>query len=470
MSDSPFPPLEPPSLASGRVPAEAEKPTGHVVPGLPPAALSDRKDQIIAHRERQIEAMRLSSQTLFSHLSIDSLLGQSLRIAIDVVGGDAGSLQMYDSAADQLVFKHVVGPGCGQLVGLPIAADEGIACRVLRTGLPYMASVTQDGPRFNRRMDEITGVETRSLIAVPVKSEAGPPLGILQIQNCGDDYDDFDLEVLEVIAAQAAIAMENARLLQNTRKAELLNLVGDISHDIKNMLTPIQTGAWTLDGMLFEMFSLLDEVCAAGEGAEWVRRVQQSVGLVRSEYRWIIQNTLEATDRVSVRTKEVADAFKGEASPPQFEIVNFNDVATEAYNSLRVMAYDRRIEMNVDLDPGLPPAQVDRKQIYNALYNLLSNAVPETPAGGTITLRTRLLASPEERILVEVSDTGRGMEPAIRDRLFTDHVVSTKVGGTGLGTRIVADVVRRHRGTISVKSEPGQGTTFTILLPLRQYR
>ena len=83
-----------------------------------------------------------------------------------------------------------------------------------------------------------------------------------------------------------------------------------------------------------------------------------------------------------------------------------------------------------------------------------------------MTLRTR---GPEAdgQLLVEVEDTGKGIPERVRERLFTDEAISTKPGGTGLGTRIVAGVVRRHNGTITVQSAEGQGSTFSIRLPLR---
>jgi len=70
-------------------------------------------------------------------------------------------------------------------------------------------------------------------------------------------------------------------------------------------------------------------------------------------------------------------------------------------------------------------------------------------------------------ILVSVSDTGRGMPPEVRDRLFTAHAISTKKEGTGLGTKIVKDVVDAHGGRISVESEQGVGTTFYMHLPIQ---
>jgi len=100
------------------------------------------------------------------------------------------------------------------------------------------------------------------MVTVPVKHQGGKAIGVLQIINYDESYDHYDLEVLEVVASQAALAIENARLLQQARKAELVNLIGDVSHDIKNMLTPIQTGVWTLEPMLSEMFKMLDDLFA----------------------------------------------------------------------------------------------------------------------------------------------------------------------------------------------------------------
>ena len=119
--------------------------------------------------------------------------------------------------------------------------------------------------------------------------------------------------------------------------------------------------------------------------------------------------------------------------------------------------------------PGLgrtPDIVADERRLFNALYNLINNAIPEVPPGGTITVSAK-----EEPIgvglLVTVADTGKGMTPEIRDALFTPAAKSTKRGGTGLGTKIVKDVVDAHHGKITVESELGVGTTFHLHLPLR---
>ena len=108
----------------------------------------------------------------------------------------------------------------------------------------------------------------------------------------------------------------------------------------------------------------------------------------------------------------------------------------------------------------------DERRLFNALYNLINNAIPEVAPGGTITVSTK-----EEPVgvglLVSIEDTGKGMSPEVRDTLFTAAAKSSKPGGTGLGTKIVKDVVVAHHGRITVESKLGVGTTFHLYLPLR---
>ena len=219
--------------------------------------------------------------------------------------------------------------------------------------------------------------------------------------------------------------------------------------------------------MLREMFDRLDKACAhLGESDR--EKIVAACALAREDYGWILQNALDAAERVQIRTREIADAVKGVSAAPRFVRADFNALVEEVAHSLRLVAHDAQVELSCDLDALLPDVEFDRKLIYNALYNLATNALSETPEEGMVTLRTRALSASDSNFLVEVSDNGRGMTPDVRASLFSDDAISTKVGGTGLGTRIVFDVVRRHRGYISVQSEIGVGTTFTLLLPLHQ--
>jgi signal transduction histidine kinase len=114
---------------------------------------------------------------------------------------------------------------------------------------------------------------------------------------------------------------------------------------------------------------------------------------------------------------------------------------------------------------ALPPIQADENRLFNALYNLVNNAIPETPVGGSVTIGGSVGAD-GNTVVLTVADTGGGMPQEIRDKLFTKEAISGKAGGTGLGTKIVKDAVDAHAGRITVQSEQGKGTTFTIRLPI----
>ena len=179
----------------------------------------------------------------------------------------------------------------------------------------------------------------------------------------------------------------------------------------------------------------------------------------------MLDNVLSSAEQVQARTKEIADAVRGEIAQPYFELGDLNETAEAVSRPLKVVSDKAGVGLVLDLQSGLPLVEYDRKQIYNALYNLVNNAIPETPAGGTITVRTRTLG--DDMVQIEVEDTGKGIPEHVRARLFTDSAISTKPGGTGLGTRIVAGVVRQHKGKITVDSVQGKGSTFTVRLPLR---
>jgi signal transduction histidine kinase len=119
---------------------------------------------------------------------------------------------------------------------------------------------------------------------------------------------------------------------------------------------------------------------------------------------------------------------------------------------------------------SLPVCRFDRFQVERAVYNLVNNAIPETLAGGTVTVAVdaKLDGRFPDGGFVEivVADTGRGMPADVLERILRGDPKSTKPGGTGLGTRIVHNAVAAHRGVFEGESAEGTGTTFRLKLPL----
>jgi signal transduction histidine kinase len=149
----------------------------------------------------------------------------------------------------------------------------------------------------------------------------------------------------------------------------------------------------------------------------------------------------------------------------RFETCIIAKIADGVIKALRTAAEQRKVRLTAEGLQGLPAIAGDEARLYSLLYNLVDNAIPEVPAHGLVTISGCHQAG-DNFIRIRVADTGKGMPAEIRDHLFTNRLVSSKSGGTGLGTKIIKDVVDMHGGRITVDSVQGEGTTFDIRLPI----
>jgi signal transduction histidine kinase len=230
-------------------------------------------------------------------------------------------------------------------------------------------------------------------------------------------------------------------------------MMGDITHDIKNLLMPVVCGAGILQTEINDLLSHLPDI--------HVGRAKASRDLCNE----VIQMLKDDARRIQDRVREIADAVKGLSSPLEFSACEISSVVSNVFRSLGVLAQERSITLGTENLELLPVIVVDGRRMYNAFYNLIVNAIAEVPPGGAVTVRGKALPK-DGAIVISVIDTGNGMPPEIRDRLFTKAVVSTKPGGTGLGTKIVKDVVDAHGGIVWAESDLGKGTMIHIHLPL----
>ncbi len=246
-----------------------------------------------------------------------------------------------------------------------------------------------------------------------------------------------------------------ARFLEEVKLAEVTRVLGDIGHDIKNMLMPVLSGADLLKDELDEQFSPL--ITKKVKGAE--TSYANSLDLIHM----IDTNARRIQDRV----REIADAVKGVTSPPHFTPCRIRDIVDGVLDTLRTYAEEKGIILQTNGLDALPVIDADERRLFNAFYNLINNAIPEVPRGGSVTVSGYPGPRPDT-VELAVADTGRGMPPEVRERLFTSQAISTKKDGTGLGTKIVKDVIHLHHGHIFVESEEGRGTTIRFTLPFSQ--
>lgn len=409
--------------------------------------------QRLAQVKRELEAARQVSEVLFNYFDPDDVIKHSLLTALEVVDAESGSILIAEPDAEELVFRHSTGKHPVRS-GTAFPWDKGIAGTVFHSCEPVVIGNVKKDKRHFPDIDIQTDHVTRDMVAVPLKRSGGRPVGVLEVVNKrSGHFDEDDLSLLMVVSAISASSLERARLHDEAKLAEVAKLLGNIGHDIKNLLTPVVCGAGILEEELGGNFGLLQ-----GQAGE---RLEQG----RARCLNVIAGLIDSSRRIQDRVKEISDCIKGLSSEPRFEACRLENIAAEVFETLRPLSLEKGISLeNRGLD-DLPGIVGDERRLFNALYNLVNNAIPEVPPGGSITLSGR--EHPREAgVIISVIDTGRGMPHDVRDSLFTAQAMSSKRLGTGLGTKIVKDVIDAHGGRITVQSEVGEGTVFEIFLPL----
>ena len=237
------------------------------------------------------------------------------------------------------------------------------------------------------------------------------------------------------------------------RHVEMTQLMGEITHDVKNLLMPLVAGTDLLAVEIDDLFKNLPKKEAV--------RAEQS-HLACGEVIALLKNS---SRRIQDRMKAIADYAALTRVPQKFESCRIHKIAESVVKSLRALAEKNHVALQMEGLQSFPAIMGDDARLHSLLYNLVNNAIPEVPPHGSVTIGGSH-CNGENFIEFYVKDTGNGMAPETRDNLFTNRVVSRKTGGTGLGTKIVRDVVEMHGGHISVQSELGKGTTFQIRLPI----
>ena len=230
---------------------------------------------------------------------------------------------------------------------------------------------------------------------------------------------------------------ENEKKKLVDRYTEIAQLAGGLAHEIKNPLSTIRLN-----------MELLAEDFAVGESPR-DRRAVAKIEVMQRECQRLQDLLDDFLNFAKVRTVEL------EPSDLNAEIGTFFDFYT-------AQATEAGIEIIRYLDADIPHVLLDREAFHRALLNLVLNAQQAMPEGGQLVVRTTSTGS---TVALQLIDTGCGMDSHTAAHMF-DAFFSTKPGGSGLGLPTTGKIIEAHGGRISVESEAGQGTQFTIELPV----
>jgi signal transduction histidine kinase len=233
---------------------------------------------------------------------------------------------------------------------------------------------------------------------------------------------------------------QKERLVQAEQVAAWRELARRLAHELKNPLFPLQL---TVENL--------------------VRARQQNPEQFDEEFREGSRTLLAEISNLKAIIGRFSEFSK--MPQPQLQPVQINEVVlgvVQLFQAQLEAPGREKIACELQLDPHLNVVAADSELLHRAISNLVTNAVDAMPQGGVLTLRTR---NDRGGVLIEVADTGLGLTPQECERIFTPYYTSKK-HGTGLGLAIVQSIVSDHGGRIRVQSQPGQGTTFVIELPM----
>lgn len=375
-----------------------------------------------------------TSKNLSSTLELDTLLKDIACAAAEVTDCHAASILLYDESKNELYFQASSNIESPLMRGLVVPVENSIAGDIVTTRKPMIVMDARDNPQHFKSIGEELNIRTESLLGIPLITK-DKVIGVLEVINKIDgEFSQEDEDLLSAFGAQAAVAIENARLFQQS------DLVAEMVHELRTPLASINTAAHLLN------------------------RPE-----ISPEQRTMMVQTIQSeTGRLSEMVTSFLDLARLESGRTQFKIerLNLADVLEEVIEVMQDTINQKGLLLETDIQKPLPFVLGDAGKLLQVGINLVGNATKYNRERGTVTLGARAF---DNQVWFFVRDTGMGMLPEHIDSLFNKfyRVPGSEniAQGTGLGLSIVKKIVEGHGGEISVESDVGVGTTFTVKLP-----
>jgi signal transduction histidine kinase len=414
--------------------------------------------QLLRDQAETLQIINDFGRVLSAELDLQKLVQALTDAATELAGAQFGAFfyNVLDEGGGSYMRYVVSGVDRRHFERLPIPRATSMLGATFRgEGTLRIGDVTKD-PRYGRN-DPHYGMPrghmpVRSYLAIPVVSRSGEVLGGLFFGHAeADVFAESAERVIAGLAAQAAIAIDNARLFDAMQKAreaaEVANQLKDeflatVSHELRTPLNAVL--GWT---------SLLRSTnMDAFRRAKAIETIERNAQLQQK----IVEDILDVS-------RITAGQLRLDREP-----MPFRPIVEEAVDSIRPMAAGKNIQVTLELDDDPAILIGDHARLQQVVWNLLANGIKFTPDGGGLRVT---LAVTESRVELVVADTGIGISPDFLPHVFErfrqgDARVSRAHGGLGLGLAIVRHLTEMHGGTVAaVSAGEGKGSTFIVRLP-----
>jgi signal transduction histidine kinase len=400
-----------------------------------------------------LSIMYEATQAVSHILDLNQLLDRIMELIFRSIEADRGCIMVRNPDSGQFEPKAVRWREAADFQE-KIALSRTIMEYVLQEKQGILVSDASADERFNTGQS-IVRYGIREVICVPMKGRH-ETLGVMYLDTQSNARDAIarnnptgkftgdHLALAIAIGHQAALAVEETRYHQAMVQAERLAAIGQtiaaLSHHIKNILQGLRSGS---------------EILKMGLGEKDEAMLQQGWKIVEKNQGKIYDMVMDMLSYSKERE-------------PAVEETDFNQVVRDVLELLAGRAKEMGAKLEVRLEPGLPPVQLDPEGLHRALLNIVGNAFDaveerKNPYVGVVTKR-----DPDEGwVRVLVVDNGTGISPEKLGDIFKPFVSTKGARGTGLGLAVSRKILREHGGDILAQSQVGKGSTFILRLPIK---
>jgi two-component system, NtrC family, sensor kinase len=419
-----------------------------------------QRTQDLTRSVGQLTALSEVSRALSSTLDLQAVLTTIVSRAVQLSDGSGGVVYEHEPATQrwELRATHNIDAEVLDLQqSEPIRLGEGAVGRAVAERRPVQVGDLRETSSYAARARVRELLIARgylSVLAVPLLVEDHVLGALVILRREAGELAPQTVELMKTFATQSALAIQNARLFRELeikgRQLEVASqhkseFLASMSHELR---TPLNAVIGFSDVLLQGMFGETNEK--------------------QTEY---LRDILASGQHLLSLINDILDLSKIEAGRMDLDLSDFDlpSAIDDALLLMRERAGRRGITLERQVDKRLGEIRADQRKVKQVLLNLLSNALKFTPEGGQIDVRA---AVNEGLVEVSVADTGVGIAPEDQEAIFEEFrqvgAVDKKVEGTGLGLALSRKFIELHGGRIWVKSQLGEGSTFTFTLPMHQ--
>lgn len=419
-------------------------------------------NQQLQSRLEELRFLYGIGRSVTSLQDLEPILNRIVEAAVYLTKAEEGSLMLLDRDSGELYLRAACNIGEKKARSFRAKVNDSIAGQVVRTGRPVMIGGINRDDSFK----VMTGYFVKALLNVPLKV-GEDVIGVLAINNkmTVRGFDQNHLHSLTALANYASIAIENARLYAKlsteANEAELSSRILEDEIEARNTelqqlnlqllkteklaaLGYMASGiATAIDTPISHIMNNLQRLTESATPVD--RPLVTSLAKEAFYCRKVIQNLLDFSGQRQYRPERVA----------------INKIIKQVWSNYVKDNPNDSVKVVPQLDPNVPSVLVDRSQIQQAILYLVKHAYLAMPEGGIFRIVSRMQ---DNRVLIIMSNTGEGFLPTDLQHIF-DPFYETNTQKFGMELSITHGIIARHKGSITVQSEKGLGTTFVIALP-----